>query len=521
MSEWPKKVTVDKRIVQILSSQTYENFPKALKELITNSYDADATKVNVEIDLQNEEILIEDNGFGISEKDFDFYLRIAFRTREKSETTKSGRKIVGQFGVGFLSIFPFCEKYHIESKKRGSSEIIFADIPCSRYFTEEKKLIDVSEIAIPGGKKSDERLIDQQFTRIKLAGFTKLTQTFLSKSKVAPNKYSIQNFKGLDKLKWILSEDLPVAFAETKYNKWLNNAQEYPFEVFLNGENLTRKVYGNTVLEIQKNDFEKIGKIKFKYFIATNYSVIHPTEARFFKIRNLNVGVGERASFGAGTETGTRARLNHLTGEIHIIDGLNELISVKRDDFNYSEDYENLKNYFRDKLSTLAIRLDKIADFDKFVRETENDFKINDLNLLEHEALTSKIKNLVREGFKIKNVVDNSIKSKPIRVDKEKKQIILSSPLSSFSKRIILKEKEYHVKVEKWDFNDPHFPACKIDDDCIILNKSYPLFKGKKYTDVFFRLHMLLLINYRDNIIDRASYSKLIKDILQLYKDYL
>ena len=54
MSEqiWPKSIKVDKRIVKLLSGATYENFPKALKELIVNSYDADATKVDVNIDLK-------------------------------------------------------------------------------------------------------------------------------------------------------------------------------------------------------------------------------------------------------------------------------------------------------------------------------------------------------------------------------------------------------------------------------------------------------------------------------------
>ncbi len=103
----PKSIRVDKRIVKLLSGATYENFPKALKELIVNSYDADANKVDVTIDLKRELITIEDNGHGMSELHFDFYLRIAFQSREKEGETVSGRKIIGQFGVGFLSVFPF------------------------------------------------------------------------------------------------------------------------------------------------------------------------------------------------------------------------------------------------------------------------------------------------------------------------------------------------------------------------------------------------------------------------------
>ncbi|MBA3283721.1 MAG: ATP-binding protein [Nitrosopumilus sp.] len=67
---WPKSISVDKRIVRILSESTYENFPRALKELITNSYDADARNVKVTIDIKNETLIVEDDGKGMNEHDF-------------------------------------------------------------------------------------------------------------------------------------------------------------------------------------------------------------------------------------------------------------------------------------------------------------------------------------------------------------------------------------------------------------------------------------------------------------------
>ena len=53
---WPKNITVDKRIVKILSESTYENFPRALKELVTNSYDADSRNVLISVNLKDETI---------------------------------------------------------------------------------------------------------------------------------------------------------------------------------------------------------------------------------------------------------------------------------------------------------------------------------------------------------------------------------------------------------------------------------------------------------------------------------
>ena len=168
IGNWPKKITVDKRIITILSGSTYNNFPKALKEIISNSYDADASEVKITVDIKGETITVEDNGLGMSESDFDFYLRIAGKTRSTREFTLSGRKRIGQFGVGFLSVFPFCRTYNIESKKKGSPEIIFAAIPNHKFVEEDQKVLtDIEEIPIQGGKKIHNSQFNKQFTKNK------------------------------------------------------------------------------------------------------------------------------------------------------------------------------------------------------------------------------------------------------------------------------------------------------------------------------------------------------------------
>ena len=106
IGNWPKKITVDKRIITILSGSTYNNFPKALKEIISNSYDADASEVKITVDIKGETITVEDNGLGMSESDFDFYLRIAGKTRSTKEFCRPEKDWTiwcrFSFGVSFL-----------------------------------------------------------------------------------------------------------------------------------------------------------------------------------------------------------------------------------------------------------------------------------------------------------------------------------------------------------------------------------------------------------------------------------
>ena len=166
---------VDKNIVSLLSRFTYErSFPYALREVVSNAYDADATTVGIDIDLKKEEVLIIDDGNGMTKDEFDFYLRIAGEKRGKRETPKFGRKRIGQFGVGFLAILPFCETLQISSTVENSEEVFTASIPASKFFKQGGKTIDVGEITVPGEIRRDPRLKSEHYTQIRLLNITAL-----------------------------------------------------------------------------------------------------------------------------------------------------------------------------------------------------------------------------------------------------------------------------------------------------------------------------------------------------------
>lgn len=522
---WPKKITVDKRIITILSGSTYNNFPKALKEILTNSYDADASEVKIKIDIKNEIITVEDNGHGMSEDDFDFYLRIAGKSRSTKEHTLSGRKRIGQFGVGFLSVFPFCKTYNIESKKKGTSDIFFASIPNHRFTEEDKKgVVDIEEIPIQGGKRSDNSQINKQFTKIRLAGFTRLAKDFFKHAyHVSRRRETILNYSPIKRLEWELCEDLPIDFdSPEEFKKKFAYPSHLPFKVFLNGseEPLYRNLHAKTILETHKGSFETIGKIKFKYFISTDYEPVKPVEARHIKMRNFNVGVGSRTTFGVGLEGKTYARLAHITGEVHFIEGMNDLINVARDNFNFSPDFEELQEYFRGKLRKWSDELDKLDDAEKFVAATDSNNRIKYLSALDKSNVSKKIDELEKRGFKISKSNSKSSNT-PIKIDKKKREVIIyQDPESEDSSNTIqVNNKTYKLKLEKWDVNDD-FPACYLNGKTMVINENYLLFKNKKFVDVFIKFHLLLLVNVENNILSRKIYKSLLENIEQTFIDY-
>ena len=55
-------IDVNKDVVKHLSLGLYRNYALAIKELISNSYDAGATEVKIRLDLNKKRIVIRDNG---------------------------------------------------------------------------------------------------------------------------------------------------------------------------------------------------------------------------------------------------------------------------------------------------------------------------------------------------------------------------------------------------------------------------------------------------------------------------
>ena len=63
---------VDGKILNELSKQVSSHL-FALGELMKNSYDAEATRVNIIFDIKNKQLTVEDNGVGISKESFIAY----------------------------------------------------------------------------------------------------------------------------------------------------------------------------------------------------------------------------------------------------------------------------------------------------------------------------------------------------------------------------------------------------------------------------------------------------------------
>ena len=104
----------------------YSTLPPVIGELVANGWDANASIVEItipetRIDEQTSEIVITDNGDGMSDDEVrDKYLIIG-RDRRKNEPdeTRLKRKIMGRKGIGKFSAFGIAKEITVESMQNG------------------------------------------------------------------------------------------------------------------------------------------------------------------------------------------------------------------------------------------------------------------------------------------------------------------------------------------------------------------------------------------------------------------
>lgn len=108
------KLEFSNRVIEHLGIKLYQNKPtNVIAEFLSNSWDADAKKVNIELKASpaggdSPEVIITDNGRGMSREDLTDEFLIIGRNRRgdaPSKTTPGGRLPMGRKGIGKLAGF--------------------------------------------------------------------------------------------------------------------------------------------------------------------------------------------------------------------------------------------------------------------------------------------------------------------------------------------------------------------------------------------------------------------------------
>lgn len=120
MSKKPLKITLDLNVLNHLGIGLYSNTPAVLTEIVANAWDADASKVRINIYPSEDKIVIYDNGFGMSYEELqDKFLTVGYARRERGESiTPKGRQCMGRKGIGKLAMFSLANDLRLVSRKK-------------------------------------------------------------------------------------------------------------------------------------------------------------------------------------------------------------------------------------------------------------------------------------------------------------------------------------------------------------------------------------------------------------------
>jgi hypothetical protein len=165
MTEPWKPIILSAKVFGHLSRGLYRTPAGAIKELISNSFDADATLVRIHTGFPRfETFSCEDDGTGLSQDEFYRLMNQGIGTSYKRSSTTAavtqvyGRPLIGRLGLGILSLAQICTRFEILSHHKETKTAFRATIKFPPYTRQEmdkiaKRLPDSKkDELIPGGE---------------------------------------------------------------------------------------------------------------------------------------------------------------------------------------------------------------------------------------------------------------------------------------------------------------------------------------------------------------------------------
>jgi hypothetical protein len=398
------------KIIADISSGVYRSPAAAIKELISNAYDADATRVQITSDPPVfRALMITDNGSGMDITQFlDVMAHIGgSRKRVKSEISPIyKRKLIGRIGIGLLAVAQLGTKFYVSSKVKGQRTRFIAEVNLEPFHKDETALLSMkllkgdevqigaiqyvdnipeeeeahyTVITVPDAKKG----LTSEITGLvrKAVGATEILSINKKRAKdfaqivdVASNSNRADLvLDGYYYMAWELGLLSPV--------RYLNNApfdseirsvegvedirvgQPPKFTVTLDEIELRRpELFPNSIsVDYQSPDpkayvlaYDEIiaeRRLKFHGYIYCQQPRIQPEELKGLHVRIRDVGIGKYDKSWLGYPFDEGVRFGQVSGEVFVDEGLESALNIDRDSFRETDvHYQTLKAYIWDRL---------------------------------------------------------------------------------------------------------------------------------------------------------------------------
>lgn len=191
-----KPINVSLRVIADLSQGLYRSPADALKELVSNAYDADSPTVEITFSRDFSTLTIRDKGSGMTTEQFVKVMETIGGSSKRSadsedqDKTASGRKIVGRIGIGLLSVSQIANKLEVQSTTANSTKGFNGHIEFDQFASAEARKIKITDLwekdkKIELGKYfitvTNDVNKKEHFTTLKLSGIKRIIRDKLLK----------------------------------------------------------------------------------------------------------------------------------------------------------------------------------------------------------------------------------------------------------------------------------------------------------------------------------------------------
>lgn len=548
------RIKVHSRIIKDLSSGIYSSPASCIKELINNSYDADASEVTIRVKPLDETITILDDGDGMNAVEFDSKFTWISKSLKRGEkenillSKKFKRPLIGKIGIGFIAVSEICDELEVESSKKGENFKFVANINFKKFLNEDIEYVDPKTkekglIKAEYDIKKEEELAEEHYTLIRLKKIRKnvldifnnkreLSRIAKTLDKKSYNNDSFNSMLDLVKftkerqkrlsniendneyLKFIydLSSYLPIEYLDEGpisgindpiITKIKNQIKKYNFKVDFDGfylkkpilfteeDSHIRKVYSfEDEIPVSKE------KLKFKGYFYMQHSYVTPKEFNGISIRIKGIPIARRYGFEKTFMDYPTSSHTIFQGwifcEIYIEQGLEEAMNIDRHSFRETHpEYMALQDYIH-KLMRTKIFFEIVF---KQIYEKNKD--------ITEEKKEEERKERI-EKIKQSSTVKIKYEEMPTISKKKKKDITIKSNAKENKKE---------------DSRDNSFVIKKEEDsskDKIFINKNYLNSFPKKYRDILEEVLLSFEISFKESNGDtlklKKKFYKLIED---------
>jgi len=379
------------------SAKTYETIEKQIREFISNALDAGASKVDIKIMPDENRIQVIDNGFGMTEEEFDNnYLVIGCSNKYGDKNT------IGRIGVGKFSSIPLSDSLTIRTKKEGSSKVYQAVLDLSQLKDPENRTKHVGDLTLGEGEYVESSLSDPDNKFSPKGCFTKITMDNVPAGIIT----KLQDKSILDELIRNLGMILPLEYSDS--NEAINKLKNQDLELYeeiiqcSRAKKLDVKIYSPQYSDgkllyrsLFGDDFSQTGEqIAGDLYVIKSPEDVSPApvkiigyladmtnaKAAYNKWKGINVRVQNTTVvdhyFFDHSDAPADAR---ITGEVHILNANEEeLITMNRAGFVTSfEQYAEISAWLTKNLDDFASKyVRRRTDFKSRLKKRQKQLQI-------------------------------------------------------------------------------------------------------------------------------------------------